>query len=225
MVGIASQNENSAAERRSAPSSMAPTMVAPARDTPGIIETHCARPMMKYIGSVKFRARRDSAASDRMRSTHSSTAPPTISVKQTIQTLNSTHLMKSCAIAPTTAAGRKASRMPITKRRAAGSLNMPIASCHKRDEIDRQQRQNRAELDQHRESLAEILIVEAEEALHQQQVAGGGDRKEFGQALDNAEDECLEKVEGHDDAPRANGRGRTRPNRIELCPTNPWGQW
>ena len=36
MVGIASQNENSAAERRSAPNSMAPTMVAPARDTPGI---------------------------------------------------------------------------------------------------------------------------------------------------------------------------------------------
>ena len=52
MVGIASQNENSAAERRSAPSSMAPTMVAPERDTPGIIETHCTRPMMKYIGSV-----------------------------------------------------------------------------------------------------------------------------------------------------------------------------
>ena len=37
MVGIASQNENSAAERWSAPSSMAPTMVAPERDTPGIM--------------------------------------------------------------------------------------------------------------------------------------------------------------------------------------------
>ena len=54
MVGIASQNENSAAARRSAPSSIAATMVAPERETPGIIETHCAIPMMRYIGSVNF---------------------------------------------------------------------------------------------------------------------------------------------------------------------------
>ena len=51
MVGIASQNENSAAERRSAPSSMAATMVAPERDTPGIMARHCATPMARYIGS------------------------------------------------------------------------------------------------------------------------------------------------------------------------------
>ena len=53
MVGIASQNENSAAERRSAPNNMAPTIVAPARDTPGIIEKHWQTPMPRYIGSVK----------------------------------------------------------------------------------------------------------------------------------------------------------------------------
>ena len=53
-VGIASQNENSAAARRSAPSSIAATMVDPERDTPGIIDAHCATPMMKYIGSVNF---------------------------------------------------------------------------------------------------------------------------------------------------------------------------
>ena len=63
------------------------------------------------------------------------------------------------------------------------------------DEIDRQQRQDRAELDQHREGLAEIVVVEAEEVLHQQQMAGRGDRQELGQALDHAEDEGLEKVE------------------------------
>ena len=50
MVGMASQKENSAAERRSAPSSMAPTMVAPARDTPGIIDTHWITPMPAYMG-------------------------------------------------------------------------------------------------------------------------------------------------------------------------------
>ena len=60
-----------------------------------------------------------------------------------------------------------------------------------RAEIDRQQRQDRAELDQHREGLAEIVVVEAEEALHQQQMPGRGDRKEFGQALDDAEDAAL----------------------------------
>ena len=42
MVGMASQNENSADERRSAPNNMAATMVAPERETPGIMETHCA---------------------------------------------------------------------------------------------------------------------------------------------------------------------------------------
>ena len=51
MVGIASQNENSAAERLSAPSSIAETIVAPERDTPGIIARHCATPIAKYIGS------------------------------------------------------------------------------------------------------------------------------------------------------------------------------
>jgi hypothetical protein len=40
------------------------------------------------------------------------------------------------------------------------------------DEIDREDGEHGAELDQHREGLAEFLIVEAEEPLHQQQVAG-----------------------------------------------------
>ena len=86
----------------------------------------------------------------------------------------------------------------MTKRRAAGSLKKPSASCQRRDEIDRQQRQDRAELDQHREGLAEVVVVEAEEVLHQQQMAGRGHRQEFGQALDDAEDERLEKVECHE---------------------------
>ena len=51
MVGIASQNENSVAARLSAPNSIAPTMLAPERDTPGIIDRHCTKPMPRYIGS------------------------------------------------------------------------------------------------------------------------------------------------------------------------------
>ena len=61
MVGMASQNENSAAARRSAPSSIADTMVAPERETPGIMDTHWASPITRYIGNVK-RSPRGSAA-------------------------------------------------------------------------------------------------------------------------------------------------------------------
>ena len=45
MVGMARKNENSAAARLSAPSSSAPTIVAPERDVPGIIARHWKRPM------------------------------------------------------------------------------------------------------------------------------------------------------------------------------------
>ena len=45
---------------------------------------------------------------------------------------NSTVLMKSWASAPITAAGRKATRMAITKRRAAGSLGSAIATRQRR---------------------------------------------------------------------------------------------
>ena len=49
---MASQNENSAAARRSAPNSIAETMVAPERETPGIIEAHWAMPMIRYVGKL-----------------------------------------------------------------------------------------------------------------------------------------------------------------------------
>ena len=54
MVGIARKNENSAAARLSAPSSIAATMLAPERDTPGIIARHCAIPIHRYVSSGNF---------------------------------------------------------------------------------------------------------------------------------------------------------------------------
>ena len=45
MVGMARKKENSAAARLSLPSSIAPTMVAPERDTPGISDSVWNRPM------------------------------------------------------------------------------------------------------------------------------------------------------------------------------------
>ena len=60
-------------------------------------------------------------------------------------------------------------------------------------EIDAQDRQDRAELDQHLEGLAGGF--EAEKVAGQQDVPGGGNRNELGQTLQNAEqcgfDECL----------------------------------
>ena len=55
MVGIARKNENSAAERLSAPSSIPETMVVPERETPGIIARHCASPMIRYIAERELR--------------------------------------------------------------------------------------------------------------------------------------------------------------------------
>jgi len=64
-------------------------------------------------------------------------------------------------------------------------------------EIDRQQRQNGAELDQHREGLAEIVVVEAKEMADQQQVPGRGHRDELGQPLDDTEEDRLDYVQRH----------------------------
>ena len=47
MVGMARKKENSAAARLSAPSSSAPTMVAPERDTPGISARHWNSPICR----------------------------------------------------------------------------------------------------------------------------------------------------------------------------------
>ena len=97
------------------------------------------------------------------------------------------------------------------RRRIAEHADRELPDAEK---IDRQQRQDRAELDQHREGLAEIVVVEAEEALDQEEMPGRGHRQELGQALDDAEDEGLEKVERHDGLRGQRGirraRGRAR---------------
>ena len=133
-------------------------------------------------------------------------------MKQTTQTLNSVLLMKPWANAPMIAAGRKASSTPITNRRAAGSLNIAVA-ISKSPEIDRQDCQDGAELNQNHEGLAERLVIESEEALDQQQMPGRGHRQEFRQALDDAENECLEKIECHEELRRRGKDGRPRDER------------
>ena len=162
MVGIASQNENSAAERRSAPSSMAPTMVAPERDTPGTMARHCTTPMMKYIGSVNFvrvviaRLEVEPVDPQQHRAADDQREADDPDVEQ--------HVLDE--VVRERADHRRRQKRDqhaddeAPRRRIVEHAEQQLPQPR---EIDRQQRQDGAELDQHREGLAEILVVEAEE--------------------------------------------------------------
>ena len=130
-------------------------------------------------------------------SIHSSTAPPAISVKQ-IDPVVEQHALDEVVRERADHRRRQEREQhaddEAPRRRIGEKADRQLPQPH---EIDRQQRQDRAELDQHREGLAEILVGEAEEVLDQQQVAGRRDRQELGQALDDAEDDRLDEVEGH----------------------------
>ena len=79
----------------------------------------------------ELRSRRGSAASRSSWSTHSRTAPPTISMKQTIQTLNSTSLMKECAAAPIDRGRQERDQHADDEAaRALGSENAPMKMRH-----------------------------------------------------------------------------------------------
>ena len=97
-----------------------------------------------------------------------------------------TVLMKPCSTTPATTAGRKARRTPATKRRAPGSVGSARGQREQPAGVDREDGEDRAELDQHLEGLAGG--VEAEEVAGEQDVAGGGDRDELGQPLDDPEE-------------------------------------
>jgi hypothetical protein len=57
-------------------------------------------------------------------------------------------------------------------------------------EIEADDREDRTELNQHREGIPEGALAETEEALREQQMSGRGHRKELGHTLDDAEDHC-----------------------------------
>ena len=151
MVGIARKNENSAAARLLAPSSIAPTMVEPERETPGIIARHWTRPIFRYIDSGKFVAS-SCFTSSSSSSTTISTRPPAISDAADQDGVEQHALDEAMQPARRSAppAGRRSST-PSTKRRAAGSLPQPQRDVEQAAEIDQHDRQDRAELDQHLE--------------------------------------------------------------------------
>ena len=107
-------------------------MVAPERDTPGIIDSTWKRPMPSARGSGSCMASWNFAGG-LQRSSAISTTPPTISDQQMMAGLsNRNSLMKSCRARPSTTAGMKATSTLSTKRRAWGSLGMRSATAHSR---------------------------------------------------------------------------------------------
>ena len=99
----------------------------------------------------------------------------------------STVLMKSCA-SDADDHGRQEGEQD-RQRRSGGPAGRSGSARGEREQpagIDRQDRQDRAELDQHLEGLAGR--VEAEEMPGEQDVAGGGDGDELGQPLEHAEE-------------------------------------
>ena len=121
-------------------------------------------------------------------------------MRHTIQGVNSTLLMKSCASVADDRGGQERDQHAEDEAARSGIARQRHRDRHSLREIDRQDGQDRAELDQHHEGLAEGVVVEAEEVLEQQQMAGRRDRQELGQPLDHAENDGLEEVE-HDGAP------------------------
>ena len=81
---------------------------------------------------------------------------------------------------------------PRTKRWVRRSRGRSRQQLHDPAGIDREQRQDRAELDEHLERLARAL--EAENAAGEQKMRRRGDRQELGHAFDDAENQGVDDV-------------------------------
>ena len=88
----------------------------------------------------------------------------------------------------------------MTKRRADSSVNMRERDPPQPREVNGQNGEDGAELDQDDEGLAEGVVVEAKETLDQKQVPGRRYRQELGESFEHAEDERLEEVKRHADS-------------------------
>ncbi len=120
MVGIAKKNENSVAAFRDNPANIPPTIVAPERDVPGIIATHCTNPTIKACLKVMAVAS-VVLCSNCLDSTQNIIKPPIINAIATTNGLKRTCLIKSTARTPITTAGIKAIMTLIAKCLASGS--------------------------------------------------------------------------------------------------------
>ena len=112
--------------------------------------------------------------------------PPRIKLTDTTQGLNSLSLMKSWAMTPTTAAGRKASATLSVSRCARPGRGKPSSGAPQQHAVDPHHRQDGAQLDDDLEQFSRRTF-KTQQVFHQDQVAGGGNGQEFGDALDHPE--------------------------------------
>ena len=84
MVGMARKKENSAAAPRLRPRSIAPRIVAPDREVPGIMERHWNRPMYTATDQEMSPVRRMVGWVCRLRSRNRKATPYRISVTATV---------------------------------------------------------------------------------------------------------------------------------------------
>lgn len=104
MVGIAKKKENSVATVRDAPRSIAPIIVAPEREVPGIMERHWINPIKNAVLNPKFFID-DIFGTNGFLSTAKIIKPPIRSVIATIQGLNNVFSMRPANKAPKIIAG------------------------------------------------------------------------------------------------------------------------
>src|SRR5687768_16383820 len=105
MVGIARKKENSAEALREIPCASPPIIEAAERETPGIMATHCAKPIKKaclvdgvlWVGLFLNQS-----------SINNNTTPPATSDKATVNTLSSSLSMMLLNKKPINSAGKQA---------------------------------------------------------------------------------------------------------------------
>ena len=169
-------------------------IVAPEREVPGMSEKHCANPTLSASGQriSSTDVMRGAPWRAYQRSTAKIAIAPTTSAIATLTGLKRKALISRWKARPTSAAGRNATsevrREPLLHRvaRDAGEGAGEARAVFPADGEDR------AQLDHDVEDLA-LLVVHAEEVGDDDEVAGGGDGKELGEAFHHAQDERVQE--------------------------------
>jgi hypothetical protein len=188
---MARKKENSVAVWRDRPRNMPPMMVAPERLVPGIMARHCTRPTFSASSGAM-----SSTASMRTRfwrrSAHRMMKPPTMKALATTvgrEQMRLDGLAEQQTEDDSREEGDADIQHEATRALLRGQLGRHALEALG---VDQDHRQDGAGLDGDVEHLA-LGVVHAEQVAGQDQVPGGADRQEFGQALDDPHDRGLDQ--------------------------------
>ena len=106
--------------------------------------------------------------------------------------LSSTWIQHFFSASPATTDGSNARISPSAKRRASAETGQADQRLPEGLEIDRHHRQDRAQLDHHGEGFP--VVAQPQQPFGHQQMRGGGDGQEFGQAFDDAQDDGEQNI-------------------------------